>query len=270
MARRAIELRGMQHSRRRTRSLLRPGESTIEPESSTGASQYGCGRLRNKRVAEPLDVHERVPAARKRGLAATASRSLLTGCPSRVPVLLLSGAGRTRTRRRPATLQPSGGPAPLLGRPACGSVMRPGALFPLPSAGAPAANTRTANSSAGRRIEVVQNREISILRRHVLNHPATTKTRRRARAVLLAAALITIAVNGVLTYRIQCRSGDASWHWGLPTGDVVRTCDGQLLIVYFVVEQWPLMLAGLLALTAAAISQARLRTNGRGARASKH
>ncbi|MCA1701317.1 MAG: hypothetical protein LC790_21430 [Actinobacteria bacterium] len=53
-------------------------------------------------------------------------------------------------------------------------------------------------------------------------------------------------------------------------GDVVRICDGQLLIVYLVVEQWPLMLAGLLALTAAAISQGRHRPKRRGVPAGEH
>jgi hypothetical protein len=65
----------------------------------------------------------------------------------------------------------------------------------------------------------------------------------RQRRFLLFGAVGAFLTLGLLVVRVSCLDGTVYWEWGWG-GDVVRICEGRLLLVYVVLEQWALLLGG--------------------------
>jgi hypothetical protein len=78
----------------------------------------------------------------------------------------------------------------------------------------------------------------------------------RQRRFLLFGAVGALLTLGLLVVRVSCLDGTVYWGWGWG-GDVVRICEGRLLLVYVVLEQWALLLGGVVL---AAIIWQRSRT----------
>ena len=84
-------------------------------------------------------------------------------------------------------------------------------------------------------------------------------TRIRQRRLLLLGTVGALLAVGLLLVRVSCLDGTVYWGWGWG-GDTVAICEGRPLLIYLVLEQWPLLL-GALVLTAV------IGTRSRGARA---
>ena len=78
----------------------------------------------------------------------------------------------------------------------------------------------------------------------------------RQRRFLLLGVLGPLVALGLLVVRVSCLDGTVYWGWGWG-GDALAICEGILLLVYLVIEQWPLLLG---AVVLAALIWLRSRT----------
>jgi hypothetical protein len=92
------------------------------------------------------------------------------------------------------------------------------------------------------------------------NRHAPGMTSIRRRRLLLVGAGGALLVLGLLVVRVSCLDGTVSWEWAWG-GAVSGICDGRLVLVYVVLEQWPL---GLGALVLAALMWPRSRATDGG------
>ena len=76
------------------------------------------------------------------------------------------------------------------------------------------------------------------------------------RRLLLSGVLFGVILLGLFIGRVSCLDGTVYWTWGFD-GDVAGICEGQVLLVYLVVKQWPFVLGGLVLATS-------IRTRSRG------
>jgi len=70
----------------------------------------------------------------------------------------------------------------------------------------------------------------------------------RRRRLLVLGTVGALLAGGLLLVRDSCLDGTVYWGWGWG-GHMVAICEGRPLLVYLVLEQWPLVL-GALVLTA--------------------